>query len=157
FVGPDRKIASRQEVVRRSYRYDGDGLLLTVRDRVWGTVDYSYDPAERLLSALRDRGLTEEFEYDAGDNLVDVRYRGSEVNRSVFDYGPGNRLLGRDDTRYEYDLAGRLVRRIDGASRELPQTWTFDWDALGQLRKLRRPDEQEWQYKYDAFGRRVAK
>ncbi len=38
-----------------------DGLLLSSRDGRWGTIEYSYDPADRVLSALSDCGTNEIF------------------------------------------------------------------------------------------------
>jgi RHS repeat-associated protein len=151
------QIPAGDEMVKRGYRYDSDGLLLSIEDGRWGMTDYAYDPAERLLSALRDQGLNERFEYDAADNLTRSQEQGRDSSDHSCAYGPGNRLLRRGDTRYEYDSEGRLVRKTEFATREKPQVWVYTWDAQGQLRKLLRPDGAEWDYKYDAFGRRIAK
>ncbi|HYR91353.1 MAG TPA: RHS repeat-associated core domain-containing protein [Terriglobia bacterium] len=157
-LAQESRIPAGHEVIKRDYRYDADGLLLSIKDDRWGATDYAYDPAERLLSALCDRGLNEHFEYDITDNLTRSQQQDRESRRDhSLAYGPGNRLLQRADTRYEYDLDGRLVRKTEGASSEKPQVWEYTWDAEGQLRKLCRPEGVLWEYKYDAFGRRVAK
>jgi RHS repeat-associated protein len=149
--------SSRQEIVKRDYRYDADGLLVSIADGHWGTAAYSYDPAERLLAALSDRGAGEQFEYDAADNVIRARRQGDDESDDSSSYGPGSRLLERGDTRYEYDPDGRLVRRTELAGSAEPRVWQYTWDAQGQLRRVRRPDQAEFEYKYDAFGRRISK
>jgi len=155
--GVQSRITAGYELIKRDYRYDSDGLLLSIKDGRWGATDYTYDPAERLLSALRERGITEHFEYDATDNLTRVQQSDGDFSDDTCTHGPGNRLLQQGDTRYEYDPDGRLVKKTEFASTEEPQVWNYYWDAQGQLRKLRRPDGADWEYKYDAFSRRVSK
>jgi RHS repeat-associated protein len=157
YSSPELRTAAGNEVVKRSYRYDPDGLVLSIKDGKWGSTAYAYDPAERLLNALRKEGLNEHFDFDATDNLTRIRQEGLTSVDDACIYGPGNRLLQRGDTRYEYDLDGRLVRKTEAASTGQPQVWLYSWDVLGQLKGLIRPDGTEWEYKYDAFGRRVAK
>jgi RHS repeat-associated protein len=154
----ESRIDPSYAVVNRNYRYDVDGLLLSIADSRRGSTDYAYDPAERLLSALHERGLNEQFEYDATDNLArKTHQQRGDLADQVSTYGPGNRLLESGGTRYEYDQDGRLVRKTEEASRPDPHSWEYSWNTQGQLRKIRRPDGQEWEYKYDAFGRRVTK
>jgi RHS repeat-associated protein len=153
----ESRILEGYEVIKRNYGYDADGLLLSIQDGQWGTTNYAYDPAERLLSALRHQGLNEHFEYDATDNLTRVQQQGRDSSDQSCTYGSGNRLLQKGDTRYEYDPDGRLVRKTESASSDKPQVWKYTWNAQGQLRRLRRPDGAEWEYKYDAFGRRTSK
>jgi len=151
------RIPPGHEVITRGYGYDAMGLLLTIRDGRWGATDFTYDPAERLLSALRNWGLNERFEYDAADNLTRTQQQGHDSNDQSSTYGPGNLLMQRGDTRYEYDRDGRLVRKTEFASTANPHVWEYIWDAEGRLRRLRRPDGEVWEYKYDAFSRRIAK
>jgi RHS repeat-associated protein len=148
------RVRTDREVVKRDYRYDPDGLLLSVADARWGEIDYTYDSAERIHEAVRDDTLNEQFEYDPADNLVQTRWQSSELSWS---YGAGNRLLQQGDTRYEYDPEGQLVRKTEAASSKAPQVWHYTWNAQGQLRSLQRPDGVQFEYRYDAFGRRVSK
>ncbi len=145
------------DIIKRDYQYDSDGLLLSVQDGRWGTTDYVYDPVERLLTAFREKGLSETFEYDATDNVTRIQRPNSDPDDDLSTYGPGNRLLQRGNTRYEYDADGRLARKIEFASTNEPKVWRYEWNARGQLQGLFRPDGTRWEYKYDAFGRRVSK
>lgn len=151
-------VRTGDEIIKRDYRYDADGLLLSSRDGRWGTIEYCYDPADRVLSALRDCGINENFGYDLADNRTYTRQRSLETSTDhLCTYAVGNRLLQCGDTHYDYDGDGRLVRKTETSTNSMPQIWNYYWDGHGQLRKLCRPDGQEWVYKYDAFGRRMAK
>src|SRR5262249_10980110 len=72
-------------------------------------------------------------------------------------HAAGNRLEQCGNSRYVHDDQGRLIRRIDDKPGAEPEVWEFSWDALDQLRSVRRPNGDVWAYKYDIFGRRVAK
>jgi RHS repeat-associated protein len=151
------QIYAGHEVIEREYRYGADGLLLTIIDAKLGLISYAYDPAERLVSALAEGSSIEQFEFDATDNVSGPYKNSGEVEPQNWAFAPGNRLLVSGNTRYEYDLDGRLVRKTEPASSSETGRWEYLWDAQGQLRQVRRPDRQVWEYKYDAFGRRVAK
>ena len=59
-----------RDVIKRDYRYDPSGLLVSIVDGRWGWTEYSHDPADRLFAVLRERGGDERFEYDSTDNLT---------------------------------------------------------------------------------------
>jgi len=151
------RISPYTERIQRDYSYDQGGLLLSIKDAHWGKTEYGYDPAERLLSAFRDKGVSENFEYDATDNVTRMQQQNVAPTESELTYGPGNRIQQCGDTIYGHDTDGRLIRKTESANSEEPQIWEYYWDAQGQMRGLRRPDGGEWNYKYDAFGRRLAK
>jgi RHS repeat-associated protein len=140
----------------RSYLRDPSGLIWKVNDEFAGT-EYDYDPAERLLGALRRGGVTERFHYDACGNIAVLADEGLRGVAETLDYGPGNRLLRKGDTYYEHDSEGRLVRKTEAAGTPEPRVWTYVWDAFNQLVGVTRPDGTKWSYAYDAFGRRMRK
>jgi RHS repeat-associated protein len=149
-------IPSQRDIIRRSYSYDRGSSLTSVVDGRWGRVDCVYDPAKQLLQAIRELGRSEAYTYDSVGNITSMRVNGNSANGEVLAYGPGSRLLQKGDTRYEYDLEGRLVRKIEGSNGSA-KVWSYTWNALDQLRMITTPDGQVWKYRYDAFGRRVAK
>jgi RHS repeat-associated protein len=153
----ESRILEGHENIRRAYKYDADGLLLSISDGYWGTTDHDYDPAERLLSALREHGQHERFEYDATDNIARICQTAPRFVDETCTFGRGNRLVERGHTRFEYDSDGRSLRKTQAVAGGKPRVWQYSWDALGQMRKIRRPDGKEWEYRYDAFGRRVEK
>ena len=149
-LDPARANPAGDAVIHRVYTRDGSGLLTGIDDQLSGSTRYGFDPGERLLQVLRDRGPAERFAYDVTGNLT-------RDTQDVITYGPGNRLLSKGHTRYEHDAHGRLVRKIEQADSATPQIWTYKWNALDQLRVVTRPDGGVWEYVYDAFSRRVAK
>ena len=143
--------------IQRSYKYDQDGWLLEIQDRKRGYTKYSYDPAERLLSVFRDSGPDEFLDYDDADNLRSLHQQDGSEPDVTLSYTQGNRLNQVGDTIYEHDQDGRLVRKTESATSDAPKIWEYYWDTLGQMRGLRRPDGNLWEYRYDPFGRRISK
>jgi RHS repeat-associated protein len=151
---PNVDPADPRAVVRRSYEHAPNGTVLRIRDGRRGISQYAYDPEQQILSAARAGEVTEVFQYDPAGNLTEI---GSPDGRVTLRYAPGGRLEEYDGTRYEYDAEGRLVKKIERILSGKDAEWTFTWDALNQLRSVRRPDGEEWSYQYDVFGRRYSK
>jgi RHS repeat-associated protein len=150
-------VPRQNEIIRRNYAYGRDGSLTSIVDSNRGRIDYLLDPADRLLSAVRDRGLSESFSYDPAGNITRMRIQDKESTDVALAYGPGNRLLQKGSTRYEYDSEGRRVKKIENADSDNPKIWLYEWNALDQLKTVTRPGGEVWRYKYDALGRRVGK
>jgi RHS repeat-associated protein len=142
---PDRVTAERE------YRYDAAGEMSDAFDRRRGWVQLDYDPAGRLLSALRETtGEAERFRYDAAGNHSEV-----DGDREVRTYGPGGRLLRRGETTYTWDAAGRLHERRTPREGGEPEVWRYAWDAAGRLAAVELPDGRHTEYAYDPLGRRM--
>jgi RHS repeat-associated protein len=145
-------------LVQRGYSCDASGLVRAIDDQNSGRTSYTYDPGERLLQVMRERGPGEKFEYNATGNITrTVTEEQNCVEDEVFTYAPGNRLLSKGATQYEYDSQGRLIRKVEDAGTAHPKFWQYTWDALDQLCSVTRPDGEEWRYGYDALGRRIRK
>jgi RHS repeat-associated protein len=163
-VGPGRLgsgnasvIPLHSERIRRRYTYDRNGSLTSIVDNNRGRVDYIYDPAERLLRAIREQGPSESFSYDLAGNSTRIQTQDRELTDETLVYGPGHRLLQKGSTCYGYDAEGRRVQKIESADSAHPIVWQYEWDALDRLRAVMRPNGEVWRYKYDALGRRVEK
>lgn len=147
-------------VVERKYQYDPAGNLTDIADARWGRIAYRYDASGRIVGSRFAAGFEERFQYDAADNLVGRKKASGFIEDSGgrppmldrLDYGPGNLLVEADGARYEYDELGQLVRKIEGE-----KTTRFEWNRSGQLVGITLPDGDRWQYRYDAFSRRVEK
>ena len=150
-------IPQQREAIYRSQAYSQNGSLNRVNDRRWGRVEYIYDPAERLLQALRQQRSSETFFYDPTGNITRFQTNDNENSDETFIYGPGNRLLQKDGTRYEYDAEGRRIKKIENANSEKPKVWLYEWNALDRLQSITKPDGETWHYKYDAMSRRIEK
>src|SRR5262249_33808815 len=72
--------------------------------------------------------------------LRSVTRSGVALERHEYD-GNGNRTLTRDaedhTTRFEYDAANRVSRRIEGAGSPVEGTTTFQYDENGNVREER--------------------
>jgi len=147
--------SSRDVVLRRAYEYAPNGTVLSIRDSRRDHWQYNYDAEQRILGAARDGEPRESFQYDAAGNLTEIE---SFERRDELRYSAGNRLESSGTTQYEFDPQGRLLKRIElGTGTRPAGEWRFTWDALDQLRSVRRPDGAEWRYAYDFFGRRFSK
>ncbi|MBV8279896.1 MAG: RHS repeat protein, partial [Verrucomicrobia bacterium] len=63
-------------LMRRDYVRDASGLVTSITDQRSGVTLFSYDPAERLMQVLRDRGPSEQFEYDVAGSLKRIATAG---------------------------------------------------------------------------------
>jgi RHS repeat-associated protein len=148
------EIPAASALIRRAYTYDRGGALTSVEEGQWTDAEYVYDPADRLLDAVRGMGGSERFSYDAAGNVTRAA---TDESEELFRYGLGGRLLQRGQTLYYYDDNGRLVKKVEPSDGSRSMEWHYEWDALDQLRSVRTPDSELWEYGYDAFGRRVFK
>ena len=150
-------IPTDKSLVHRRYAYDRSGAMKSLDDKRWGQVDYILDPVQRLLHAVRTRGVSEHFAYDSRGNMTSKVTSGAITTLNSLVYGPGNCLLEKDGTKYYYDKQGRLTRKIEVRPGAQDREWFYSWNALDQLSSLCTPEGELWRYSYDALGRRIAK
>ena len=151
-VGPAGPGAGVQE---RSYRYRPDDLLTEIHELTTGTRTLDLDPAGRV-TAIRARGWTEEYAYDALGNLTRAATPLDHADDTEREYADG-RLRRAGRTHYEYDMQGRIVRSVRRLLSGQRQVRTFTWNAHDQLTSTVTPDGTCWTYLYDPAGRRIAK
>jgi RHS repeat-associated protein len=153
--GGSSMMPSGNTIVDRTYQYNKAGALASIEDGWRGKTIYDYDPLERLIQAIREKGVSEHFAYDYTGNITSIRDEG--IGEEVLEYGPGNRLIQKGNTRYFYDDNGRLIKRIENSESPNPKEWRYTWDARDQLASVKTPDGFIWKYTYDALGRRILK
>jgi RHS repeat-associated protein len=134
-----------------SYEYDADGGLSARHDSQRGTTRYDYDPVGQLLSAIPDGTRGETFRYDATGNVLDAL-----SDDPAGGYGPGNRLLRKGDVSYAWDDDGRLTSKTEHSAQGRG-VWRYSWNAAGMLEGVVTPEGRTVEFRYDPFGRRVAK
>lgn len=141
----------------RQYQYQPNGNLAAVQDSRTGLHRFEHDPLDRLQDIRGDR--QEGFVHDpAGNLLAQSAFQAYPRERDT--RVQGNRLLRHGDTRYDYDAFGNLIRERHG--REQPgsaplRTTEYRYDCQHRLIEVHLPDGKTAEYRYDAFGRRVAK
>ncbi|QKO12532.1 putative deoxyribonuclease RhsA [Dickeya solani] len=141
-----------QPAQTREYRYDGAGNLTGVR--------HNRDAEGYRLDAT---GRVQEILSGGAGKPVDTTAR-YHYTRSGLPQEAGRltewqsgRLVQRDDAHYQYDRAGRLIRKQVVQPGYRPQVWQYRWDSRNQLRVVDTPTGERWLYRYDPFGRRVGK
>ncbi|AMS14910.1 type IV secretion protein Rhs [Pseudomonas chlororaphis] len=138
-----------QNLYRRAYAYDANGNLAGIDDSRKGNLRYHYDPLDRLINV---RGATpESFAHDPAGNLLG---QGDQPAANLANV-KGNRLLMQGDRHYDYDAFGNLSRERRGAGQKL--VTEYQYDCQHRLIGVSLPGGSTATYKYDAFGRRIAK
>jgi RHS repeat-associated protein len=141
---------SGEQVGARRYEWGVDDRLVAILDAMEGPVRFGHGPW-RNLERAEYREQAELRISDAVGNLFRT------VARNDRQYGPAGELLravdARGTTAYRYDEHGNLIEKIE------PQgaRWVYEWDPLGMLTKVERPDGEIVRFAYDAFGRRIWK
>jgi len=139
----------QQPLYRRDYSYSANGNLELISDTRHGRRSYQYDPQNRLTRVNHARDDDPEtFAHDPAANL----FMQDRVGKPSV---KGNRLLMHGDRHYDYDAFGNLIRERCGAAQKLVTAYRYD--CQHRLIGLTRPDGQTASYRYDAFGRRIAK
>ena len=144
------------------YTLDGVGNRKKVEEFDGRTVDYIYDPLNRLTQEKMVGGA-------AGNRTVDYTYdlAGNRLTRddsvaglASYIYDDNNRLQqltqGSQTTLFGYDSNGSIKQRLNGTS-----TVTYDWINDGENRLVGVTDSSpggssQTNFVYDAFGNRVA-
>jgi len=138
-----------RNLYRRAYAYDANGNLAGIDDSRKGNLRYHYDPLDRLINV---RGATpESFVHDPAGNLLG---QGDQPAANLANV-KGNRLLMQGDRHYDYDAFGNLSRERRGAGQKL--VTEYQYDCQHRLIGVSLPGGSTVTYKYDAFGRRIAK
>jgi RHS repeat-associated protein len=143
---------------RRSYGYRADGHLTSIEDQLAGTRRFDLDPAGRV-TAVHGAGWTERYAYDPAGNVTDATWPAPSPDADAL--GPreyaGTLIRRAGNVRYEHDAQGRITLRQHKQLSAKPRTWRYTWDADDRLTAATTPDGQRWRYRYDPFGRRIAK
>ncbi|MBB2494208.1 RHS repeat-associated core domain-containing protein [Aquipseudomonas ullengensis] len=139
----------QRDLLQRHYRYDANGNLAGIDDSRKGSKSYHYDPLDRLVAVRGD--IPESFAHDpAGTLLAQTSHHAGNLANVK-----GNRLLMQGDSHYDYDVYGNLVRERRGAGQKLVTEYRYD--CQHRLIGASLPNGSQVQYRYDAFGRRIAK
>ncbi|MDI2590369.1 DUF6531 domain-containing protein [Pseudomonas sp. 681] len=138
-----------RNLFQRRYAYDANGNLAGIDDSRKGNRSYHYDPLDRLINV---RGaIPESFAHDPAGNLLGPGDQPAANLANV----KGNRLLMQGDRHYDYDAYGNLVRERRGTGQKLVTEYRYD--CQHRLIGVSLPGGSTASYKYDAFGRRIAK
>jgi len=110
-----------------------------------GVVAVNGKPA-RMVSA---RVFEAEVSVAAGENTITVEAWDSTGNRKLETYSVTQPATAGS---FVYDATGNLIQRVDGSD-----TWSYEWDAENQLKRVTKNGAEVARFQYDALGRRVEK
>jgi RHS repeat-associated protein len=160
---PEGPAAGEQLLQRRAYAYRADGFPDSIDDLLTGNRTLSLDPAGRV-TAVTGPDWSEGYAYDQVGNLASATWLSPMVGTGPREAEPqgqreftGTLISRAGDIRYRHDRAGRVVTRQRVRISRKPDTWSYQWDADDRLTAVSTPDGTTWRYRYDPFGRRIAK
>jgi RHS repeat-associated protein len=139
---------SQSALWSRSYKYSGEGDLLSVEDNRRGTAQYEYDAAHRISIAQIQRGtLSRQSKYlfDSAGNLL------QQPGLSEVTLLEGNRVLTANGDRFEYNNRNHISLREGRTG-----TTKYFYDSRDMLVGCETPDGV-WSASYDPLGRRIRK
>jgi RHS repeat-associated protein len=135
-----------------SYSRDKRGRITQKTESVGGTTDvysYTYDLGGRLTRVDKNSNLFAEYSYDANGNRVAAN---GPFGAATASYDDQDRLLTYGDAVYEYTADGELSSKTENGL-----TIAFQYDALGQLLSVQKPDGILIEYLIDGSNRRIGK
>ncbi|ADP79414.1 DUF6531 domain-containing protein [Pseudofrankia inefficax] len=145
---------------RRDFAYTSDGYLAETDDLLAGVHHFELD-AMRRVTAVRGGAWAERYAYDPAGNLTHAAWPASVDPDTADEQGErgydGTLIRQAGKTRYEHDAQGRIILRRQLRPAGETDDWRYTWDADDHLTAVTTPDGTVWQYRYDAFGRRIAK
>ena len=83
---------------------------------------------------------TNTFTVEATDTSGNVTSKGYQVD------------VAASGASYSYDASGNLAQKLEGSD-----TWTYEWNAEGQLKRVLKNGVEQARFSYDPIGRRVEK
>ncbi len=132
-----------------SYVRDALGRVVEKDETVEGerhVWSYRYDVAGRLVEVRRDGVAYARYGYDANGNRTHVD------GVAVATYDERDRLLRYGDASYGWTASGELREKATPAG-----VVRYEYDALGNLRKVTLADGRVIEYVVDGLGRRIGK
>jgi RHS repeat-associated protein len=103
------------------------------------------------IAIKMSESVRSKYMYDPNGNRLSATSPAGSMSGT---YDNQDRLLTYGDKLYSYNANGELVSRTNLSSN---QSDTYQFDALGNLKRVTLPDHTEVQYLLDGMNRRVAK
>lgn len=132
--------------------HDDRGNVIRITDALGNKTEFTYDSLGRKLTERNPRGNVTSYTYDENGNLLTVKNASGGVTTNTYD--ACNKLVSVKDPRgnavvYSYDSLGRKTSEkymSDGIER----TRSYEYDALGRVKKVINEKGNATEMKYDA-------
>ena len=128
------------------------GRPIGLGDLVQGERAVTLDPTGRVTELTG-----ESYGYNAGGDVTAASWSdASDLAAGPRDFD-GTRLIRAGSVAYRYDEQGRTVSRTELAADGRPRELKLRWNSEDRLAEAVTADGERWRYRYDPFGRRIAK
>ncbi len=131
-------------LVERFYTRDQIGNVLkreTQRGSERNSVQYAYDPMQRIVASRDSEGTSETYAYTPNGDLLRRDDQSGDPRRCNY-----------NGISYRFDTAGNLVRRRKPSGEAV-----FEWDAMNRLVSAVNENGDTVEFGYDALSRRMTK
>ncbi|WP_068713411.1 RHS repeat-associated core domain-containing protein [Vibrio tritonius] len=158
----------------REYHYDNLDRLVGIDDSHWGSERFELNRNGQITQRTftphkgSQRQFVTLFGYDSelnlnetasatqyADNVVPISQ--AILTKEARHYDNAGRVVQVGRFTYHYDECGRAIQKVERKEGFRPQATRFTWDEHDRLTRIELPNGERWRYRYDAFGRRVAK
>ncbi|WP_373998324.1 RHS repeat domain-containing protein [Bdellovibrio bacteriovorus] len=145
--------ANKKNILVTNLNRDALGRIVTENSNGTATT-YEYDTNGRLVRATQN-GVVRAYEYDENGNRIAFKSGNTVINGQ---YDEQDRLLSYGRFKFSYSDAGHLVKKEEfQGPASAPLVTTYDYDTLGNLRKVVLPDGRIIEYVIDGQNRRIGK
>jgi len=141
-----------QRLQHRTYCYRPDGTVGAIGDLLLGDRTLDVDRTGRV-TGVQAATWTERYAYDAAGNIAQGQWQQSPAVQQP----AGDEPQGTAHVHYEHDAQGRVVLRRRKRLSRKADIWRYTWDSEDRLVGVVTPDGTRWAYRYDPYGRRIAK
>ena len=143
--------AQAREYQITTYKRNKKGEVIEVTSPLGDIVAYTYDKTGKVTSKLDEDGLTTLYDYNLAGNLAKVTY--ADGKTVALAYNPLKQLTEMRDwlgtTTVETDALGRAIKTTDHEGNQVG----YEYNELGQRKKLIYPDGKVVAYEYNPSGR----
>lgn len=132
-------------LAERTYHLDEIRRVVRIADAE-GSESYRYDKAGRVLAVERNGSPLEQFQYDNSDNIV------WDAESGPREYDACNRIRAGAGRRFHHSPLAVVKDDALGGSET-----RYEFDGQGRMLRVTSAGEERAVYRYDPFGRRIAK
>jgi RHS repeat-associated protein len=153
------------------WQYDSHGNVVAITDSLGNRRAFQHDLLSRITQVNEPDGNVRRLEYDADDNIIHARDKYIDVR---FQYRGMGRLASRSQGGTTVKFAYDTEEQLKAITNEHGKVYEFELDplgdvvtesgfdrltrrylrdALGQVRRVQRPDGRHSTYAYDPVGR----